>query len=123
MINGQIGVIGASGFIGNRLTERLVLEKGMKVKAIVRGIASCTRLARFDLPVEFADVLNKDLARKTLKASKLVLGGSGKDATYYANRTMGLGDNEKQRMRISPKRLQDIRNYKIQNPNIFFTNS
>ncbi len=72
MINGQIGVIGASGFIGNRLTERLVLEKGMKVKAIVRGIASCTRLARFDLPVEFADVLNKDSLTKAFAGCSVV---------------------------------------------------
>jgi uncharacterized protein YbjT (DUF2867 family) len=55
MINGKIAVIGASGFIGSRLIERLVLEQAAEVKAIVRNVSSYPRLARFDIEIENGD--------------------------------------------------------------------
>lgn len=60
-----------------------------------------------------ADLLNKNLARKVIRAGRLVLGGSGKDATYYQNRVLGKGEIDKQRMYIAPRRLQALRNYKL----------
>lgn len=59
-----------------------------------------------------ADLLNRDLASYALNKEKLILGGSGRDATYYSNRVVGKGDIKEQRMYISPRRLQDIRRYK-----------
>ncbi len=58
MIKGRIGIIGAGGFIGSRLIERLLLEQSADVRAIIRGMASYPRLARFDIDIEFGDVLN-----------------------------------------------------------------
>ena len=58
MINGKIAVIGASGFIGSRLIERLVLEQSAEVKAIVRNVSSYPRLARFDIEIEIGDLLD-----------------------------------------------------------------
>jgi nucleoside-diphosphate-sugar epimerase len=43
----KVLVTGATGFIGGRLVERLVLEHGAEVRALVRNLAGAARLARF----------------------------------------------------------------------------
>lgn len=58
MINGKIAVVGASGFVGSRLIEHLVLERSAEVKAIVRSISSYPRVARFDIEIEVGDLLD-----------------------------------------------------------------
>lgn len=56
-------VTGASGFIGGRLVERLVLHHGADVRVLVRNPASAARLARFPLTFHLGDVTNTaDLA-------------------------------------------------------------
>jgi nucleoside-diphosphate-sugar epimerase len=56
-------VTGASGFIGGRLAERLVLEQGAHVRALVRNVAAAARLVRFPVTVVRGDVTNpSDLA-------------------------------------------------------------
>jgi nucleoside-diphosphate-sugar epimerase len=49
-------VTGATGFIGGRLVERLVLEHGVEVRALVRNLAGAARLARFPVTVVRGDV-------------------------------------------------------------------
>ncbi len=49
-------VTGATGFIGGRLAERLVLEHGAEVRALVRNLAGAARLARFPVTVVRGDV-------------------------------------------------------------------
>jgi nucleoside-diphosphate-sugar epimerase len=51
-------VTGATGFIGGRLVERLILQHGVKVRALVRNLAGAGRLARFPLTVLHGDVTN-----------------------------------------------------------------
>lgn len=51
-------VTGATGFIGGRLAERLVLEHGTEVRALVRNLAGAARLARFPVTVVRGDVTN-----------------------------------------------------------------
>jgi nucleoside-diphosphate-sugar epimerase len=51
-------VIGASGFLGGRLAERLVVEQGARVRALVRRVAGATRLARLPVEVVLGDVLD-----------------------------------------------------------------
>jgi nucleoside-diphosphate-sugar epimerase len=56
-------VTGGSGFIGGRLAERLVLEHGVHVRALVRNIAAASRLVRFPVTVVRGDVTSPaDLA-------------------------------------------------------------
>ena len=43
-------VTGATGFIGGRLVERLILEEGARVRVLLRDFAHAPRVARF--PVE-----------------------------------------------------------------------
>jgi nucleoside-diphosphate-sugar epimerase len=56
-------ITGATGFIGGRLAERLVLEHGAHVRALVRNVAAASRLVRFPVTVIRGDVTNPgDLA-------------------------------------------------------------
>lgn len=48
-------ILGASGFIGGRLTESLLLQELATVRPVVRSFRSLARLARFDLDCRIAD--------------------------------------------------------------------
>lgn len=72
MINGKIAVVGASGFIGSRLTERLVLEQKAEVKAVVRNISSYSRLAHFDIEIEMGNLLDLESLYKAFGGCSIV---------------------------------------------------
>ena len=54
----RVLVVGASGFLGGRLAERLVVEQGAQVRVLVRRVASATRLARLPVEVVAGDILD-----------------------------------------------------------------
>jgi nucleoside-diphosphate-sugar epimerase len=57
-------VTGASGFIGGRVAERLVLEHGVEVRALVRTLSAAGRLVRFPVTLVHGDVTDAaDLER------------------------------------------------------------
>jgi nucleoside-diphosphate-sugar epimerase len=49
-------VLGASGFVGSRLVEKIHLTGGSTVRPIVRNFSSLARLARFELDWRITDV-------------------------------------------------------------------
>jgi len=59
----RVLVTGATGFIGGRLVERLILREGAQVTALVRDFAHAARLARFDLRMIPGDVRDLALVR------------------------------------------------------------
>jgi nucleoside-diphosphate-sugar epimerase len=60
----RVAVTGATGFIGGRLVERLVLEKGAKVRCLVRDYAHCAGLSRLN-NVELISVDLRDFGAVT----------------------------------------------------------
>lgn len=65
-------VTGATGFIGGRLAERLVLEHGAEVRALVRNLAGAARLARFPVTVVRGDVTNPSDLEAALQGCDVV---------------------------------------------------
>ena len=49
-------VTGATGFIGGRLCEKLILSHGAEVRALVRNFANASRVARLDAELQAGDV-------------------------------------------------------------------
>jgi nucleoside-diphosphate-sugar epimerase len=59
----RVLVTGATGFIGGRLVERLIVEQGAEVRVLVRNLAAAARLARFPVTVLRGDITSTpDLA-------------------------------------------------------------
>ncbi len=68
----KVLVTGATGFIGGRLVERLVLEHGAEVRALVRNLAGAGRLARFPLRVLHGDVTNPSDLKEAIQGCEVV---------------------------------------------------
>lgn len=74
-----VAVVGASGFIGGRLVEWLVLRNLAEVRPVVRSFRGLARLARFDLDCRVADATDQVALQTQLAGCEVlfhsVLGG------------------------------------------------
>ena len=69
----RVLVVGASGFLGARLTERLAVDFGFKVRAAFHRPASATRIAR--LPVELVEcnLLDRDQLMRAVDGCDVII--------------------------------------------------
>lgn len=65
-------VTGATGFLGGRLVERLVLGHGAHVRALVSSFARCARLARFPAELHRGDLLDADAVRRAAEGCEVI---------------------------------------------------
>lgn len=68
----RVLVTGATGFLGGRLVERLVLETGARVRVIVRDFNKTSRIARFPIEMMRGDLANEQDVQNVMKDIDLV---------------------------------------------------
>ncbi len=75
MTNKTVLVTGATGFVGSRLVERLVLGTDYKVKAMIRRFsgAGLARLARLPVELVLADLLDLDALTEAAQNCELIV--------------------------------------------------
>jgi nucleoside-diphosphate-sugar epimerase len=81
----QVLVVGASGFLGGRLAERLVVEHGARVRVLIRRVASATRLARLPVEVIAGDILDPAAVTRASDGCTVLFNcvkGTGGDAAH-----------------------------------------
>ena len=70
--NKRVLVTGATGFIGGRLVERLFLEEGAKVRALVRDFRKASRIARFPIEMIGGDILDGETVSKAVEGCEVI---------------------------------------------------
>lgn len=65
-------VIGATGFIGTRLIEKLMLERGAHVRALVRNWGHAARIARFDLDLVGGQLEDAESLRRAAAGADVI---------------------------------------------------
>lgn len=94
-----VAVLGASGFIGNRLTESILFNDLATVRPIVRSFRSLSRLARFNIDTRIADATDRKALAANLAGCDVVfhcvVGGHATiiksiEATYRAAADAGV---------------------------------
>lgn len=65
-------VTGATGFIGGRLVEELVLTQGATVRCLVRDLRKASRIARFDLDIVEGDLANPRAVDEAVQGNEFV---------------------------------------------------
>jgi len=69
----KVLVTGATGFIGGRVVEKLILDHKSHVRAIVRNLSNASRLGRFNLEIVNGDICNRDIVDKSAEDCELII--------------------------------------------------
>ena len=93
LTNATVLVTGATGFIGGRLAERLVVEHGARVRALVRNFGRAARLARYPIELVPGDLRAAESIDRAAAGCQYVFhcayGSDGEDDARRAKRQGG----------------------------------
>ena len=73
MTNRRVVILGASGFVGTTLTDRLLKHDDIEVCAVIHSAGSAWRLARLDIPLLQVDVSDSSALEKALRGATHVV--------------------------------------------------
>lgn len=74
MLSGKtVLVTGATGFIGDRVVEKLILEHGANVRVVIRNYSSASRLARFPIDIRRVDLADAEAVREAARGCDVVM--------------------------------------------------
>lgn len=68
----RVLVTGATGFIGGRLVEKLVLEHKAQVRALVRNFTRAPRIARFPVEMIKGDITDEQTINRAIEGCEIV---------------------------------------------------
>lgn len=71
--NKTVAVTGGTGFIGGRLIERLVLEEGAQVRALVRNFSTASRLGRLPVEIVSVNMTDKKAVQRAVEGCDVVM--------------------------------------------------
>ncbi|HEX6851251.1 MAG TPA: NAD(P)-dependent oxidoreductase [Candidatus Polarisedimenticolaceae bacterium] len=69
----RIAVLGASGFVGSALCERLFFEGSDEFVAVIHGSGRAGRIARLGIELRVADLMKPDSIRKAIQGCEVVV--------------------------------------------------
>ena len=69
----RLGIFGASGFVGSALCERLCLEGRRDFLPFVRSTGNAWRIARFPIPMQTVDLLDRDQVLRAVSDCDVVI--------------------------------------------------
>ena len=69
----KVVILGASGFVGTTLTERLLNRSGIEVVPAIHSAASAWRLARHGIPLQQLDINDRDALSAMLRGATHVI--------------------------------------------------
>jgi len=88
----RVLVTGASGFLGGRLVERLVLECGATVRVLVRRVMRATPLARFPIEIVVGDVMDPGTIARSAEGCTVIFHcAKGKGSDPVLRRAVDVG--------------------------------
>ncbi|HKI86712.1 MAG TPA: NAD-dependent epimerase/dehydratase family protein [Thermoanaerobaculia bacterium] len=93
----RVLITGGTGFIGGRLAERLILEVGAEVRALVRTYTHASRLARFPIELVQGDVVDERAVRRA---------ADGCDVVFHC--AYGTSGTQRHRARVNLKGTESV---------------
>ena len=113
-------IIGGTGFVGSRLAERLVLEEGARVRALVRNWTKAVWVSRMAVELLQGDLLDRDSILKAIQGCDVVFhcaSGLSPDGSYMKTDIDGIHNVLDACSKHGIKRLVYLSSVAVHGPN------
>jgi nucleoside-diphosphate-sugar epimerase len=112
----KVLVTGATGFIGGRLVEKLILQHSADVRALVRHFGHAARLARFDLEMVSGSIEDQDAVEKAVTGTEFVFNLAYVTSNSVSENTGAMAHLVEASLTGGVRRLVHISTYSVYEP-------